>query len=219
MKAKLLIMFIALFALAGNNGVNAQTKKKKSQPVPAEAVDLGLPSGTKWAPYNVGATKPEEFGDFYAWGETKTKNPLRYTKEDYRYYKNRKEYVNIGDDISRTEYDVAHVKWEGNWCMPTKDDVKELLDNCKFLWTKVNGVIGGMFTSKINGNYIFLPAAGGPWYEEHRYVGEIGKYWLSAQDPDDNFNAYSLVFGSNRTFWGGGYDRGAGQCVRPVFKK
>ena len=196
MKAKLLIMFIALFALAGNNGVNAQTKKKKNQPVPAEAVDLGLPSGTKWAPYNVGATKPEEFGDFYAWG-----------------------YVNIGDDISRTEYDVAHVKWEGNWCMPTKDDVKELLDNCKFMWTKVNGVIGGMFTSKINGNYIFLPAAGGPWYEEHRYVGEIGKYWLSAQDPDDNFNAYSLVFGSNRTFWGGGYDRGAGQCVRPVFKK
>ena len=124
MKAKLLIMFIALFALAGNNGVNAQTKKKKNQPVPAEAVDLGLPSGTKWAPYNVGATKPEEFGDFYAWGETKTKNPLRYTKEDYRYYKNRREYVNIGDDISRTEYDVAHVKWEGNWCMPTKDDVK-----------------------------------------------------------------------------------------------
>jgi hypothetical protein len=103
--------------------------------------------------------------------------------------------------------------------MPTKDDVKEMLDNCKFMWTKINGVIGGMFTSKINGNYIFLPAAGGPWYEEHRYVGEIGKYWLSAQDPDDNFNAYSLVFGSNRTFWGGGYDRGAGQCVRPVFKK
>lgn len=219
MKTKILIMFIALFVLAGNNGVNAQKKKGKNQPVPAEAIDLGLPSGTKWASWNVGATKPEEFGDYYAWGETKTKNVFRYTQEDYRYYKNTREYVIIGDDISRTEYDVAHVKWGGNWYMPTSDDAKELFDNCRFMWTTVNGVKGGRFTSKINGNSIFLPATGGRWYESYDYVGEIGKYWLSKQDPDKSYYAYAIIFSMDKSFWSGGYDRGSGQSVRPVLKK
>ncbi|MBO4315774.1 MAG: hypothetical protein J5867_07425, partial [Prevotella sp.] len=81
-----------------------------------QAVDLGLPSKTKWASCNVGATKPEEYGGYYAWGETEEKEV--YDESTYKYYQN-DEYVNLGSDISGTEYDVAHVKWGGNWRMPT----------------------------------------------------------------------------------------------------
>ena len=122
-----------------------------------EAVDLGLPSGTKWAACNVGATKPEEYGGYYAWGETEEKE--FYDKSTYKFYQD-DEYVNIGEDISGTEYDVAHVKWGGNWYMPTWEEFRELINNCKIEWTTFNGVNGEKFTSKINGNSIFLPAAG-----------------------------------------------------------
>ena len=86
-------------------------------PIPDEAVDLGLPSGTKWAPWNVGASKAEEYGAYYAWGETEE-------KEVYMSYT----YIpqDIGTDITGTEYDVAHVKWGGPWKMPTLDQVQEL---------------------------------------------------------------------------------------------
>ena len=77
-----------------------------------EAVDLGLPSGTKWASCNLGATKPEECGGYYAWGETDEKDV--YTEDTYKYYQNGS-YVSLGSDISGTEYDVAHLKWGGNW--------------------------------------------------------------------------------------------------------
>jgi hypothetical protein len=108
------------------------------------AVDLGLPSGTKWASCNVGATKPEEYGGYYAWGETEEKE--FYDKSTYKFYQD-DAYVNIGSDISGTEYDVAHVKWGGNWCMPTYDDIQELRDNCTSEWTTLNGVNGRKFTA------------------------------------------------------------------------
>ena len=158
-----------------------------------EAIDLDLPSGTKWASCNVGATKPEEYGGYYAWGETEEK------------------------DISGTKYDVAHVKWGGNWCMPTKDDIKELLDNCTYEWTTLNGVNGRKFTSNINGNSIFLPAAGYRWYGALRIAGEDGYYWLSTQYPDGSSYAYSLYFESYGAYWSDG-DRYCGQSVRPVVR-
>ena len=95
MKTKLFIMLIALFVMAGYNSVNAQVRKtqkrtavKKSvnRAQTHQAIDLGLPSGTKWASCNVGSNKPEEYGDYYAWGETTTKK--EYSKDNYRYYKN-----------------------------------------------------------------------------------------------------------------------------------
>jgi hypothetical protein len=180
-----------------------------------EAVDLGLPSGTKWASCNVGATKPEEYGGYYAWGETEEKEV--YSQDAYMYYKNG-EYVNLGSDISGTKYDVAHVKWGGNWCMPTKDDIKELLDNCTSEWTTLNGVNGRKFTSNINGNSIFLPAAGYRWLGDLGYAGENGYYWSSTQNPDYSDGAYYLYFYSGNARWRYYLDRFSGQSVRPVVR-
>ena len=180
----------------------------------AHEIDLGLPSGTKWACSNVGATKPEEYGGYYAWGETEEKS--YYDWSTYKYYKNG-EYLNIGTDISGTEYDVAHVKWGGNWCMPTYDDIQELLDNCTYEWTTLNGVKGTKFTSKINGNSIFLPAAGCRCYGHLDGAGEYGGFWSSTQDPDYSGYACSLYFSSGDAYWG--YDvRYYGRSVRPVVR-
>ena len=178
-----------------------------------EAVDLGLPSGTKWASCNVGATKPEEYGGYYAWGETEEKDV--YMEETYMYYKNG-EYVNIGSDISGTEYDVAHVKWGGKWCMPTWDDFKELLDNCTYEWTTLNLVKGMKFTSKINNNSIFLPAAGSRRAGDLDNFGPYCYYWSSTQNPDYLGDAYDLSFGSGYAGWG--RNCYIGRSVRPVVR-
>lgn len=198
--------------------IESLTFVKSEEPVvpdvPAEAIDLGLPSGTKWASCNVGASKPEEYGSYYAWGETEEKDV--YSEDTYKYYQNGS-YVNIGSDISGTEYDVAHVKWGGNWCMPTLDDIFELLDNCTNEWTTLNGVNGRKFTSKINGNSIFLPAASGRLGGGLTIAGEYGFYWSSSQIPDYSRLAYILYFYS-----GGAYRyryyRYNGQSVRPVVR-
>ena len=182
---------------------------------PAKAIDLGLPSGTKWASCNVGATKPEEYGGYYAWGETEEKEV--YSQDAYMYYKNG-EYVNLGSDISGTNYDVAHVKWGGNWCMPTLDDIKELFDNCTSEWTMLNGVNGTKFTSKINGNSIFLPAVGYRWGGGLYYADENGDYWSSAQNPKYSTDAYSLYVSSGYADWNGHGDRYRGRSVRPVVR-
>ena len=141
-----------------------------------EAIDLGLPSGTKWASCNMGATKPEEYGGYYAWGETEEKEV--YDWSTYKYYQDGS-FVSLGSDISGTEYDVAHVKWGRKWCMPTLDDIKELLDNCTSEWTTFNNVNGRKFTSKINGNSIFLPAAGSRWGGDPNHPVVRGYYWSS----------------------------------------
>lgn len=216
-------MLIALFVMAGNNSVNAQVGKTQKRTAVRktinrqqthQAIDLGLPSGTKWASCNVGANKPEEYGDYYAWGETTTKK--EYTKENYRYYKNW-EYVNIGDDISGTQYDVAHVKWGGKWQMPTQEQIKELFDNCKYEWTTLNGVKGEKFTGP-NGGSIFFPAAGLRWNGDLSDAGEFGYYWSSTQTPDVSASAYNLDFYSGVAYWYYGGYRGYGLSVRPVVR-
>ena len=163
----------------------------------------------------MGATQPEEYGGYYAWGETEEKDV--YSEDTYKYYQNGS-YVNIGSDISGTEYDVAHVKWGGNWCMPTLDDIFELLDNCTNEWTTLNGVNGRKFTSKINGNSIFLPAVGFRWYGDLYDDGDYGFYWSSTQNPDYSYNAYYFGIFSVRAFWDYYYNRYFGQSVRPVVR-
>lgn len=181
-----------------------------------EAIDLGLPSGTKWASCNVGATKPEEYGGYYAWGETEEKD--YYDWSTYIHCDGSFSTCHdIGSDISGTKYDVAHVKWGGNWCMPTKDDIKELLDNCTYEWTTLNSVNGKKFTSKINGNSIFLPAAGYRWLGGLDDAGEYGGYWSSTQIPDYSLNACSLDFWSGYASWRL-TSRVHGQSVRPVVR-
>lgn len=186
-----------------------------------EYVDLGL--SVKWATCNVGASKPWEAGDYYAWGETETKS--EYSWKTYKYCK--------GTDTSMTKYckdseygtvdnktqldpqdDVAHVKWGGSWHMPTKAEQDELREKCKWNWTIQNGVKGYKVTSKKNGNFIFLPAAGGRDDSSFGSVGSWGYYWSSSLDEDVSGYAYYLDFDS------GGVNclncRCDGRSVRPV---
>ena len=184
-------------------------------PAEAEAIDLGLPSGTKWASFNVDATKPEEYGGFYAWGETKEKQV--YNDNAYKYYQNY-EYVNIGSDISGTEYDVAHVKWGGKWCMPTYDDFWELRQCCTDEWTSLNGVYGHRFTG-YNGNSIFLPAAGLCLDYNLILTGSQGIYWSSTQNSDEPRYAHTFGFNSDETIAYQSDSRYIGYNIRPVVKE
>ena len=183
-----------------------------------EAIDLGLPSGTKWASCNVGATKPEEYGGYYAWGETEEKET--YDWENYIYCNGTyKTCHNIGSDISGTKYDVAHMKWGGEWRMPTLVQYKELLDNCIKEWTTLNGVKGYKFTSKINGNNIFFPA-GGYCTSDLRYDGQVVSCWLSTQYSSFIYYAYGIDLNSSNSKWEYYFlTRDRGQNVRPVWKE
>ena len=129
-----------------------------------EFVDLGLPSGTLWATCNVGATSPEQAGLYFAWGET-----TGYTAEQVKNGERSflwKDYVeNITSSDLTLEQDAAHVHMGGDWRMPTYDECQELIDNCNIVWTNNynrTGFAGRVFTSKVNGNSLFLP--------RHRYL-------------------------------------------------
>ncbi len=163
---------------------------------------------------NVGAESPEDYGGHYAWGETEEKDV--YDDSTYAYYQNGN-YVNIGYDIAGTEYDVAHVKWGGNWQMPTSDQIQELLNNTTGTWTTQNGVDGYLFTAS-NGNSIFLPAAGERWWDgDLNDAGYSGNYWSSTRLWYLS-NAYELYFDSGYAVWINEF-RVLGQSVRPVHRK
>ena len=186
-------------------------------------IDLGLPSGTKWACCNVGAAMPDDYGGYYAWGETVEKSiyapeTYQYAYEDANgsYYINGKKYtvINLGSDIAGTQYDVAHVKWGGKWQIPSLDQINELLNNCSYAWTSMNGVNGGKFTGS-SGGTIFLPAAG---YrkEDLQADGRYGLYTSSTQHPSYPFWAYGFDLDSDIARWTiGGRDNSA--SVRPVW--
>ncbi len=126
------------------------------------------------------------------------------------------EFANLGSDIAGTEYDVAHVKWGGSWVMPPHDQLEELLNNCTYIWTSLNGVNGGQYTGP-SGATIFLPAAGYRWGEDLHYADGYGYYWSSSQSPYESSYAYFLSFHSEDTYWA--YRRGFGQSVRPVIRE
>ena len=194
--------------------------------VASDAVDLGLPSGIKWASYNVGASAPEEFGGFYAWGETEIKS--EYTWETYKWYnisydliimitKYCTNYGTVVDNktVLEPEDDVAHVKWGGDWRMPTEAEQQELIDECTWVWTTLNGVKGSKETGP-NGNSIFLPAAGYRDGTDVHSRGISGYYLSGSLDSGNNYDAYFLYFNSSEYEWSnGGYRYGA-RAVRPV---
>lgn len=158
--------------------------------IAGEVVDLGL--SVKWSSFNLGATKPEEYGDYFAWGET-VPNPGGYTKESYKWFdrsKTEKRPTRYGGGtgsyncFKENDYvdDAARAVLGGKWRIPTADEWMELRTNCTWTWTSVNGVGGRRITGP-NGNSIFLPAAGmhylsGNGTLEH-YVGTSGYYWSS----------------------------------------
>ena len=168
-------------------------------------VDLGL--SVVWATCNVGASNPENIGDYYAWGETETKES--YDKDNCETYG-----LDI-DDIGGTDRDVAHVKWGGTWRMPTEDEFEELIDYCTWTWTTLNEMNGYKVTSMINSNYIFLPAAGWRSGTSLRDAGSDGDYWSSTPYEGNTQNAYGLYFSSDGHDWYW-YYRNYGLSVRPV---
>lgn len=192
-----------------------------------ELVDLGL--SVKWRARNLGATKPEEYGDYYAWGEVETKN--NYDWSTYKWcnggYNKITKYCpeNKGDNWDGTgkpdgktvldlEDDAAHVVLGGNWRMPTDKEWSELRTQCTWTWTTWNGVNGCIVQSKSNGNSIFLPAAGYRYGTDLIFSVSDGFYWSS-----------SLRGGSSWAWAEGFYSGGAhsgiqirydGLSVRPV---
>ena len=193
-------------------------------------VDLGLPSGLKWATCNVGAAKPEDYGDYFAWGETSTKSVFSWTNYKFRTSGDHESDVIFSKYNSNSGYgtvdnkttldlsdDAARANWGGKWRMPTKADFEELKSNCTCTWTIQGGINGYILTSKNNNRSIFLPA-GGRWYESSLDdVGVKGSYWTSSlysayQYP---FYAYFLLF--NESYVTSNYHyRCQGRSVRPV---
>ena len=190
-------------------------------------IDMGLPSGTKWACCNVGASAPQDKGGYYAWGETE--ESAAYNADTYLYYNSKNGWIHIGDDISGTEYDVARAKWGAPWRMPSLDEMKELRDKCAHEWTRLNGV-NGIHVTGPNGNSVFLPAAGNRWGENLYSDGSYGCYWSGTLDTgkknnessgnseNSMSNTYGLGFDPNGWYWGSYYGRYYGFSVRPVAK-
>lgn len=173
-----------------------------------EYVDLGLPSGLKWATCNVGAKSPEEYGDYYAWGDTETKYEDGYNGNSELYGE---DIEDIGGD---PEYDVATSEWGDTWRLPTEDDFHELVEECEWKWMKKKGVYG-MRVKGPNGNSIFLPAAGHLRWSKLHLAGKYGLYWSSTPNKSESIEANYLDFdnGGQNVYWG---IRNDGLSVRPV---
>lgn len=189
-----------------------------------EYVDLGLPSGIKWATCNVGASTPEECGGYYAWGETEEKE--NYSWITYKWcngssntmtkYCANSSYGTVDNKtVLDPKDDVAHVKWGGTWRMPTADEIQELLDNCTWTWTARNGVNGYRVTGS-NGNSIFLPAVGQRLRGRADSRDRSGLYWSSSLFDGVNTRAYFLFFSSACHNCQDRIARDFGRSVRPV---
>ena len=176
-----------------------------------EWVDLGLPSGTRWATCNIGATQPHQAGGLYAWGEKATKTTY--------VPKNSKTHGKDIDDFSGdATYDVATAKWGKGWRMPTKEEFDELVEYCSFpQYEKLNGRWGQRFTNQKNGRSIFLPATGSKEMgSEHRYPSVCGNYWTSTPHKDSyNNGAHEYHYGAAMGEMGVG-ERSSGYGVRAV---
>lgn len=181
------------------------------------AVDLGL--SVKWASCNVGAESPEEYGNYFAWGEIKTKS-FYYESNSVTWKKTFEELMSSGivdsDGNLTAAYDASTANWGNSWRMPTRDEIKELLINCTCKWTTYNGV-NGQFVTGPNGNSIFLPAAGFRYGTGLYDSGSYGSYWFAMLDEDYSIACY-VDFGSVGVGWG--YNgRWLGFTIRPVANK
>ena len=172
-----------------------------------EVVDLGLPSGLKWRSMNVGASKPEDYGNYYAWGETTTKTS--YTWSNYK-YSSSDIYSDSKPNLT-AEDDAATANLGNGWRTPKNKEWKELKEKCTWKWTTRNGV-NGMLVTGPNGNSIFLPAAG--YYRPSlTNKGTYGSYWSSSYSSNENALAWDFINSDVSAAW---LDRSNGLSVRPV---
>ena len=220
-KIFLTTLAVMLCWAAGNAKVNG-TEPEDNTPDGVEAVDLGL--SVKWANVNMGAKKSTDFGNYYAWGETKTKD--YYSWDTYTWsrgnspmltkYSNsdRKFQLNPADD-------AASANWGGKWRMPTEAECDELAnpDNCTWEWTTKNGVNGYKVTGKKTGKSIFLPITGFRFYSEVQFRAIKGVYWTSTLYSGNPFKAWCLEFDFSDykvDFGNLSSNRFSGRCIRAV---
>lgn len=190
------------------------------EPAILEYVDLGL--SVKWATCNLGASSPEEYGDYYAWGETETKTNYTWStyfdSVDGSDSNFAKYYLGGGPEFLDSEDDAAHVKLGGKWRMPTALEINELITNCQCEWVTYKGINGRKFTSKKEGytdKWIFLPAAGYREGTSRGDAGFLGCYWSSSLGSGVSYNGWDLFFYSD-FIDGNNFPRYYGQSVRPV---
>ena len=212
-----------------NTSLIGGTDVKYEKVIPAGAVDLGLPSGTLWHKYNLGANSETEYGDYYMWGSTTpdTNNtcdwkhsPFNNSSSTYdaAYFNAHKSEWLDENDVLKPEYDAAHVQLGGDWHMPTSGQVQELIDNTNNEWVtdyQGSGINGRKFTSKTNGNSIFIPADGRRGDSSFYDVGSDAYLWSSMLNSSNPFCAFNLRFdsGDRRVNYNSRY---YGFCVRPV---
>ena len=190
-------------------------------------VDLGLPSGLLWATCNVGATTPEGYGDYFAWGETTPKSTYNWSTYQHcmgsyntltKYCPNSNYgYNGFTDNLTTLlpEDDAATANWGGNWRIPTMADFEELYNNTTVTWTTQNGVNGRLFTAS-NGYSLFLPAAGYRKESGLHNVGSDGNCWMSVLRTDSPDYAWRFYFGSASYNMYDYVNRDYGFPVRPV---
>lgn len=207
--------------IADVNAIIAIILGSNEQPEPEhEWVDLGLPSGTLWATMNIGANAPEEYGDYFAWGETEPKDDYNWNTNKWGYYdENSKLHITkyntnsgygpVDNKIELdTEDDAAYVNWGSSWRMPTMVQIKELINKCSWEWTTRNGINGYRVIGP-NGNELFLPATGYrynsslyySYFEGHYWSRDLydiypdGAYRLRIAEGVRNCNVYNRYFG------------------------
>ena len=222
MKAKSLFSFRLLLATCfiGSSVFCSWSKEDH------DYVDLGLPSGTLWATCNVGASSPEEYGDYFAWGEIEPKND--YIVSTYKYCKGTFSTLtkyctnsSCGTVDNKTELepsdDAATANWGSGWQMPSFEQCRELYNSSytTTTWTTMNGKYGRKITSRSNGNSIFLPAAGCRRGTSLDSAGSFGCYWSRSLYAGYSNDAYVLFFNSRNIFTGN-VIRYRGWSVRPV---
>lgn len=179
-----------------------------------EYVDLGLTSGTLWATMNVEASKPEGYGGYFAWGETRSKsNFTRTSYFDTSYQK----YRHGVRDVLEKEDDAAYRLWGKHWRIPSITQWYELKRECNWSWESLNGINGYKVWNKTRKKYIFLPAAGFYMGSELRKKGEMGSYWSRNLSNEDEMQyALEASFVNNELYIGGDFYRYYGQSIRAV---
>ena len=191
-------------------------------------VDLGLPSGTLWATTNIGASSPEDYGNYFAWGETKgyKEGKTSFTWSNYKWGDGSDDSINkyctnssCGIVDNKTELvkndDAAYANWGEGWHIPTYNQLDELRTHCNWLWSNLNGIKGYYVLSKNNDYWLFLPGAGFRGKTSTSHVGEFGYYWSQMLFNDVPTNAWGLQFSNDNTQMLN-VSRFAGLSIRPV---